>query len=169
MRRWAALLGLLAGPIPASAAAEQGDAHRHAGFLFQIRFEPDLNADRVYRAFLPDPADPASLIVERGAGYLGDERRVDLDPAACPALRRAVAALADLPAPAVALGEAAPYDYRQRRPGHYYFNGFVRFPNGGEGELSFQSYDVPGRPADPQLAWMRGLVRAFDACRPPAR
>lgn len=167
MRRLAPILALLAGLAPGTAAADEREAHRHPGFLFQVRFEPDLNADLVYRAFLPDPDDPASLIVERGRGYLGDDGRVDLDPAACPALRRAVAALATLPLPAVHLGEGAPYDYRERRPAQYSFNGFVRFPNGGEGEISFMSYDAPDRPADPQLAWMRGLVRAFDACRPP--
>lgn len=159
---------MAAGPALAAApaaAVDQREAHRHQGFLFRIRHEPELNRQFVYRAYLTDPADPASLIVERGLGFSGDSAQTDLTIAACPPLRRAVQALAALPLPAVRLEEAR-YDINAPRGEEYRFDGFVAFPNGGEGEVSFMAYDVPGRPADAHLAWMRGLVRAFDACRP---
>jgi hypothetical protein len=159
-----ALLAGLAGPAAADPSSQR-DAHRHAGYLFRIRVEPEMNTQFVYRAFLASPDDPASLLVERSDGYLGDEGQVDLTPAACPALRPAVMALAALPPPAAYLGPGPRYDINAPWGVHYYFAGFVRFANGGEGEISFMSYEVRGRPRDPQLEWMRGLVRAFDACR----
>jgi hypothetical protein len=72
-----------------------------------------------------------------------------------------------MPAIAIERPRASRYDTAVTpRSEAYYFDGFVRFANGGEGEFSFMSYDVRGRPTDPQLEWMRGLVRAFDACAP---
>lgn len=159
-----ALLGLLA--TPGAAAPPDRDAHRHPGFLFQLRFEPEMNTAFVYRAFLADPERPASLIVERTSNWLGDEGYVDLTPASCPAAAAAVVRLASLPLPTVALENNRPYDMRAPSPASYHFGGFVRFPNGGEGQVSFYAYDAPGQRADPLLDWARGLVRAFDACRP---
>lgn len=160
-------------PLPAAADPHSvREAHRHPGYLFRIRFEPALNSHKVYRVFLVDPGNPAGLLVERSDGFLGDEGFVDLNPAGCPALGRQVAALASLPMPTVAIEppRASRYDTATTpRGAHYYFDGFVRFANGAEGEFNFMSYDVPGRPTDPQLEWMRGLVRAFDACAPRLR
>jgi hypothetical protein len=158
------LLGLLAS---AAAAAEPNpDAHRHPGLLFQLRFEPELNTAFVYRAFLSEPDHPATLIVERSDGWLGDEGQVDVTPASCPAAAAAVMRLASLRLPAVAPERIRPYDGRAPTPASYHFSGFVRFPNGGEGEVTFYAYDQPGQRTDPLLAWARGLVRAVDACRP---
>ncbi|HYD13676.1 MAG TPA: hypothetical protein VEC11_12585 [Allosphingosinicella sp.] len=152
---------------PAAAAPSTiRDAHRHHGELFRIRFEPAMSIEFTYRVFHADPSDPASLLVERSNTWLGEESFVDLNLAGCPALREAVAALARMEMPAITLGDNRHYDYRAPRPQIYEFDGFVRFANGAEGEISFTSYDVRGRPADPQLEWMRRLVRAFDACRP---
>ena len=164
MSRGLRLLALLAALLPAAPAAAQDDAHRHAGLVFRIRHAPELNRELVYRAFLTDPDNPASLIVERGHGWSGNSRQTDLRPAACPALRRAVTALADLPLPAVFLGAPGPYDIRAPRGEQYVFHGFARFPNGGEGEVSFMAYDVPGRPRDAHLEWMRSVVLAFEGC-----
>lgn len=163
-----ALALALAGGLAASSAtaAPDRDAHRHPGSLFRIRVEPAMGSYFVYWAFLTNPDDPASLLVERSTSYLGDEGQTDLRPAACPALRPAVMALAALPPPAVTFGPGPRYDINAPWGVHYQFDGFVRFANGGEGEISFVSYDLPGRPRDAQLAWMRGVVLAFDACRP---
>lgn len=175
MKRLAFALLALAALAPAPASADPysvREAHRHPGALFRIRFEPEMNTHYVYRVFRADPANPGGLLVERSDGYLGDEGFVDLNPAGCPALGRQVAALARLPMPAVAIEppRASRYDTAATpRSEAYYFDGFVRFANGAEGEFSFMSYDVPGRPTDPQLEWMRGLVRAFDACAPRRR
>jgi hypothetical protein len=157
-----------AGPA-AAAPSTIRDAHRHPGELFRIRFEPEMGTYFIYRVFHANPADPASLLVERTSTWLGDEDFADLNVAGCPALREAVASLAALPMPAVSLGETGRYQPDAPRPHIYEFDGFVRFANGAEGEISFTSYDIRGRPVDPQLAWMRGLVRAFDACRPRPR
>jgi hypothetical protein len=154
--------------VAAPAAADPNtveDAHRHPGLLFRIRVEPELNTAWVYRAFLRDPADLSSLLVERSDNWLGDRGQTDLTPSTCPALRGAVAALADLSPPAVALDGERRYVPEAARAEQYRFDGFLHFANGGEGEISFTSYDLPGRPRDLQLEWMRGLVRAFDACR----
>lgn len=166
-------LGLaLAAPAPALAATDAHtlrEAHRHPGFLFQIRFEPELNTEFVYRVFRAGPDTSAGLLVERSDGYLGDTGFVDLNPAACPGVARQAAALANMPmpAPAIAPARSSRYDTAaDPRDERYTFNGFIGFPNGGEGEISFMSYDVPGHATDPQLQWMRELVRAFDACRP---
>jgi hypothetical protein len=167
MSRRVRLAGLLAALLPAVPAAAQGDAHRHEGFVFQIRYTPELNRDYLYKVYQPDPADPASLMVQRGAGYTGETRTVDLAAARCPALRRAVAALGALPVPAVQFEQYA-YDIRAPRGEEYVFQGFARFANGAEGEVSFWAYDVPGRTPDAHLTRMRALVRAFDACLPPA-
>ena len=178
MRLFALPLGVglaLAALAPAPAAADPytvREAHRHAGALFRIRFEPEMNSHWVYSVYHADPANPAGLLVQRAEGYLGDAGFVDLNPAGCPALARQVAALASLPMPAVAIRPppASRYDSAATpRSEAYYFDGFVRFANGAEGEFSFMSYDVAGRPTDPQLEWMRGLVRAFDACAPRRR
>ena len=162
-------LALPFAPPAARAAASPAtvrDAHRHPGELFRIRFEPAMSIAFTYRVFHANPADPAGLLVERSITWLGEESFVDLNPAGCPALRQAVASLATMEMPAIALGESRRYDYAAPRPETYEFGGFVRFPNGAEGEISFTSYAVRGRPVDPQLVWMRALVRAFDACRP---
>ena len=166
-RGLALALALLAGPAAASPSTLR-DAHRHPGQLFEIRFEPVMGTYFIYRAFLADPDAPGSLMVERGNGYSGDEDQTDLIPATCPALRRQVAALAALPMPSVELGEGGPYEAGIPRGEGYEFSGFVRFANGGEGEISFTGTYLPGRPSDPRLDWLRGLVRAFDACRPRA-
>jgi hypothetical protein len=157
-----ALPGLLASA--ASAAPSDRDAHRHPGLLFQLRFEPQPNTAFVYRAFLAEPDHPATLVVERSNGWLGDEGQVDLTPARCPAAAAAVMRLASLNLPAAALERIRPYDGRDPEPASYHFSGFVHFPNGGEGEVSFTAYDAPGQRADPLLDWARGLVRAVDAC-----
>lgn len=166
MRRllsWLALAAALTGSGPAAARSEP---HEHRGFLFELRFEPELNDTYIYRAFLADPEHPASLIIERGNGGLGDRARIDVTPASCPAAAAQVARLASLPIPAVALEDDRPVDLREREPASYHFGGFVHFPNGGEGEVTFYAYDRRGQRADPLLAWARGLVRAVDACRP---
>ena len=169
MTRLAPVLALLAGlGLAATPARAQPDAHRHSGGLFQFRFEPEMNRAFIYRAFLADPDDPASLIVERGGGSLGEAGLTDVTSATCPAAARAVRELARLPLPTLSLGEGRPYNIREPRGDTYYFSGFAHFPNGGEGEVDFYATDVPGRPADPLLVWMRGLMRAFDACRPRA-
>jgi hypothetical protein len=157
---------LLAGLPPAAPALADSNGHAHPGLLFQIRAEPEPDTNFVYRAFLADPDDPTTLLVERSDTYLADHGQVDLGPAACPALGRAVAALATLPLPAVSIDGQRPYDTGGPHGTVYYFNGFLRFANGGEGEVSFTSLDLPRQPADPQLLWMRGLVQAFDTCRP---
>ena len=157
-----ALPGLLAS---AAAAEPDPDAHRHPGLLFQLRFEPELNTDFVYRAFLADPDHPGTLIVERSNGWLGDAAQVDVTPASCPDAAAAVARLGSLRLPAAALETNRPYDPRARMPASYHFSGFVHFANGGEGEVSFYAYDAPGQRADPLLDWARELVRAVDACR----
>ena len=163
-----ALLGLLASAA-AAAAEPNPDAHRHPGLLFQLRFEPELNTAFVYRAFLADPDHPATLIVERSNGWLGDAAQVDVTPASCPAAAAAVMRLESLTLPAAALENSRPYDPRARMPASYQFSGFVHFANGGEGEVTFTAYDQPGLRADPLLDWARGLVRAVDACRPRER
>ena len=167
-----AALAAAAALAPAPAAADPHairQAHRHPGHLFRIRHQPELNRHYVYRVFNPRPGDPAGLLVERSEGWLGDEGFADLSPAACPPLGRQVAAVARLPMPAPAIAPPRSDRYASAatpRNEHYQFDGFVRFANGGEGEISFMSYDVEGRPTDPQLEWMRELVRAFDACAP---
>lgn len=165
MRR--AFLALAAAAVAATPASAEPnrDAHRHAGSLFQLRFEPELNTAFVYRAFLAEPDHPASLIIERTSNWLGDQGHADFTPASCPAAARLVARLGSLTLPAVALENSRPYDMRAPRPAAYHFSGFVHFPNGGEGEVTFNAYDAPGQPADPLLEWARDLVRAVDACR----
>ena len=165
-RRTILLLTLLAGLLPAAPAAAQPDGHRHQSFLFQIRHSPELNRSFVYRAFRTEPGNPDGYLIERGNGWLGDARHADLRPTACPALGRALRALADLPPPAVFLGEQEAYDISAAHGEEYSFGGFVHFANGGEGEVSFMAYDVPDRRPDAQLEWMRTFVRAFDACVP---
>ena len=166
MRRFWSLLALPGLLASAAAAEPDPDAHRHPGLLFQLRFEPELNTDSVYRAFLADPDHPGTLIVERSNGWLGDAAQVDVTPATCPAAAAAVMRLGSLTLPAAALENNRPYDPRARMPASYHFSGFVHFANGGEGEVSFIAYDEPGQRADPLLEWARGLVRAVDACRP---
>lgn len=152
---------------PAAAAPQTvREAHSHPGALFRIRVEPVMGTYFTYRVFLPDPDNLDSLIVERTDGYLGDEAYVDLGTGSCPALRARVAALATLAMPPLTLGGERGYEPAAPRPEIYEFDGFLRFPNGGEGEFRFISYDVRGRPTDAALDWMRGLVRAFDGCRP---
>lgn len=160
--RW---IALLAGVALAAPAAAESEPHDHAGALFHIRLAPHGAGEFVYRVFRPDPGTLAGLIVERGRGYSGDTERVDLTLADCPALGPAVAAIGVMPLPVVRLNAAPDYDYEQRGA-VYYFAGFARFPNGAAGEVTFHSYDIPGRPTDPQLDAMRALVRAFDGCRP---
>jgi hypothetical protein len=168
------LAGSLAFALPLALPAGQAaaapstirDAHRHPGELFRIRFEPAMSIEFVYRVFHANPDDPASLLVERTNTWLGEESFADLNIAGCPALRQAVASLATMAMPEIALAESGRFDPAAPRAQGYTFEGFVRFANGAEGEISFTSADVPGRPVDPQLDWMRRLVRAFDACRP---
>lgn len=170
MSRRLCLAALLAALLPAAPAAAQDDAHRHPGFLFQIRFTPsDHRVDYLYAVYQSDPADPASLMVHRGRGYTGQAPSVDQNATQCPALRGAVAALASVEAPAVFIGVPERYDINAPRGDQYTFQGFLHFPNGAEGQVSFMAHDVPGRRADAQLSWMRGLVRAFDACVPRER
>lgn len=168
MRRGLRLAALAALALAVPAAA-QDDAHRHSGFIFRLRVSPDLNEYTLYRAYLADPVDPASLLVDRGDGYLGDDGQVDLASAQCPALGRAIAALGELPLPAVHIGEAPRYQMNAPRGTEYDFSGFIGFANGAEGEVRILTYDVPGTPAEPQLAWAKRFVEAFEACRAGAR
>jgi hypothetical protein len=155
----------LAAAMLAAPGMAQDDAHRHGGLIFHLRVSPDLNDYTLYRAYLADPDDPASLLVERGGGYLGNDGPVDLTPAQCPALGRAVAALGELALPAVHIGAPQRYAINAVRGTEYDFSGFIGFANGGEGELRILTYDVPDTPAEPQLEWARGFVQAFEACR----
>ena len=169
MIRGVAMLLLLCGT--AASAAADGDAHRHSGYLFEIRMTRDWNTHLVYRAFLPDPADPSTLLVERGGDYMGRDGRIDLDDAACPGLRRAVEALAEMPLPAIdiGLGQDTADEPTDSVRIMYTFNGFVRHANGGEGEVSFHAGDAPGGRGSPQLDWIKGLIGTFEACRPGER
>ena len=154
---------MLAGLLLAEKAAAQAVNRVNASF-FQIRVEPDLNDNTVYRAFYADPGDRSSLAVQRGRGYLGDQEMVDVRAANCPALAEQLAALDRLPMPALFLGERPGYLRGNERVVTYYFDGFVRFPNDGTGELSFIAYDTRTPPADPRAAWAKRLVAAFEAC-----
>lgn len=150
--------------IPAVPAAAQDDAHRHSNLVFRLRVRADLNNYMLYRAYRADRNDPESLLVERGDGYLGDDGQVDRTPAQCPALGQAVAALSELPLPAVHLGERVGSGAAVPRATEYDFSGFIGFANGGEGEVRVLSYAVPGATADPQVAWAQRFVEAFEAC-----
>jgi len=137
--------------------------------LFELRFEPELNTTFTYRAFLADPDNPRSLIVERTEGSLADRGQVDVTSSDCPAAAAQVARLASLGLPAAALEDPRPYDISRPYPATYHFAGFVHFPNGGEGEATFYAYDWPGLSTDPLLDWAKRLVGAVDSCRPRAR
>ncbi len=170
MRRGPAAVALLAALLPATPAVAMNEPHDHPAALFRVQYETyEPSVSRIYGVFLTDPADPGSFLVERRNWAHPQGPLVDLRPSDCPALGPAVRRLGSLPVPAVALTSNRVYDHRRPLPASYRFDGFISFPNGGQGQVSFYGWDQPEQPADPLLDAMRALVRAFDACRPPAR